>query len=490
MKTSDKFREIFENSPIGIIFHDKKGIIINANKSALEIMGVPKFEDIKGINLFDNPFIEENKENLLKKGIVRFQAPLDFDNIKEFGLYHPTKSGVVFLDYTVTITESGYLIQIQDITKRKYAEEALEESEEKFAKAFHSNSAAMTITRLNDGMIIDANESFKRLFGYNLDETVGHSTNELGIWLNSQERDDEVDQLLKQGNLPMHEVTFGTKSGEHINVMFSVELISISGQHFILSTIMDVNERKKAEEKLKESKILSDALNKINTNINSKLDYNEIMQSIVEEGAKAIGAESSVINIKERSNWIVKYVYNFPNSILGQIKSNEESPTSLYVANKKETVAFNDAQNDSRVNKNGMRLHGVASLLVAPIILRDEIKGIIAFYHHQKPFQFSEAHIDFANKLASSLSQALENAQLIDELQNAAEELEVSNEELRTTTEQLYASNDELQDTAKKLQKVNKELKESEKRYRSIIENVQDAYFRADKDGKIIIASP
>ena len=107
----------------------------------------------------------------------------------------------------------------------------------------------MTITRMSDGLIIDANESFETLFGYSYEETVGHSTNELGIWLTSQERDAEVEQLLNLGKLPFHEVIFGTKSGENINVLFSVELIHTNGQMHILSTIMDITGRKKAEEK-------------------------------------------------------------------------------------------------------------------------------------------------------------------------------------------------------------------------------------------------
>ena len=107
------------------------------------------------------------------------------------------------------------------------------------------------------------------------------------------------------------------------------------------------------------------------------------MNSIVEDGAKAIGAESSLINLVVNGNWVVEFVYNFPSNIVGQIKSDQESPTSVYVAKKKEGVVFNDAINDPRVNVDGMKMHGVASLLAAPIILKDNVKGIIAFYHHK-----------------------------------------------------------------------------------------------------------
>ena len=51
---------------------------------------------------------------------------------------------------------------------------------------------------------------------------------------------------------------------------------------YYYSFITDITERRERE-------MLSDALNKVNSYINSTLDYNEIMQLIVEGGAKAIG---------------------------------------------------------------------------------------------------------------------------------------------------------------------------------------------------------
>ena len=67
------------------------------------------------------------------------------------------------------------------------------------------------------------------------------------------------------------------------------------------------------------------------------------------------------------------------------------------------------------------KLHGVASLLVTPIIIKDKVQGIIAFYHHKKTVVFTDAQIDFANKLASSLSQAIVNAKLFDNIKKSEE---------------------------------------------------------------------
>jgi PAS domain S-box-containing protein len=284
----------------------------------------------------------------------------------------------------------------------------LEVSEEKFLKAFHANPAAMTLSDEN-GKWIDVNESYANLTGYKKNELIGHTSSELNI-VDPDERKRYLDQSKENGSLKDIDFEINTKSGEKRSVISSSEFIKVSDKSRFITFIYDISERKEREK-------LSNALNKVNNVINSKLDYNEIMQTIMEEGCSAIGAESSVINIRQDGNWIVNFAYNFPSSIIGQKKSDEESPTSVYVTEKKETVAFDNAQTDTRVNKNGMKLHGVTSLMVSPIILKDEVRGIMAFYHHKKSVVFSKAQIDFANKLAFSLSQAIEIAELFEEIE-------------------------------------------------------------------------
>ncbi|MDD1775554.1 MAG: PAS domain S-box protein, partial [Methanobacterium sp.] len=118
MKDSEKqYREIFEKSPIGILFYDKEGKLTDANQSALEIAGIPSLNSYIGLNLFDNPQVASRKEDLLNDGLIQFQSTLDFDNIKKFGIYTPTKSGSAFIDYTISVIDSGFLVQIQDITE-------------------------------------------------------------------------------------------------------------------------------------------------------------------------------------------------------------------------------------------------------------------------------------------------------------------------------------------------------------------------------------
>ena len=63
-------------------------------------------------------------------------------------------------------------------------------------------------------------------------------------------------------------------------------------------------------------------------------------------------------------------------------------------------------------------------------------------------------------------------------------------QELRASSEQIAASEEELRHQVDELKKGEDALRESAENYRSVIGNIQDVYYRSDRDGNVIIASP
>ena len=80
-QSGGEFKEMLDHSHIWIVLCNKEGNVTNVNKSALKIMGISKLNDILGYNLFDYPLIAEKKEELLNKGIIKFQGPLDLQRL-------------------------------------------------------------------------------------------------------------------------------------------------------------------------------------------------------------------------------------------------------------------------------------------------------------------------------------------------------------------------------------------------------------------------
>ncbi len=187
-----------------------------------------------------------------------------------------------------------------DITERKRAEEALKDSEEKFNMAFRASPQAMLITDLKDGRIIEANESHSRITGHNRDELVGRTTAELDIWVNKKKRSRIVKTLKEKGKVSNEEIEFRKKSGEIYTGNFSAELINIGGEECIISSAMDITERKKIEEALRESEIKfskafqssPDMITLINLKTNEYIEVNDSFLSTTGYTRKELSGKS------------------------------------------------------------------------------------------------------------------------------------------------------------------------------------------------------
>lgn len=139
-----------------------------------------------------------------------------------------------------------YVIFVQDITERKLAEQALIKSEERFSKVVQSTMDNVNITRLSDGLILFANDSFTTLSGYTQSEWAGKSSLDLNIWHNPDDRH-RLLQSIENGELRGFETEVVTKAGEIVPVSMSASLIEIDGEECMVTWAHDLREEKRAE---------------------------------------------------------------------------------------------------------------------------------------------------------------------------------------------------------------------------------------------------
>lgn len=160
------------------------------------------------------------------------------------------------ISHYIGTDEEGYSkfsLALQDITDRKINEQELKLSEEKFSKAFSSSPYAICFTKFKDGTIIDVNEGFLKITGYQYDELVGKTTVERKLWVNLQDREELLNELVSKGKVLQKEYKFRIKSGKIITGLTSAELIDINNEKCILTSVLDITERKISEIALKQS---------------------------------------------------------------------------------------------------------------------------------------------------------------------------------------------------------------------------------------------
>lgn len=130
---------------------------------------------------------------------------------------------------------------------------ALRRSEEKFAKAFHSSPDPIAITTLEDGRILEVNDSFLKSSGYALAEILERAADEFNFLATPEELEKIVEQLREKRAIRNLESKFRTKSGEIRTVLLSAETIDLEGQACVLYIANDVTDRVVAQDALQEA---------------------------------------------------------------------------------------------------------------------------------------------------------------------------------------------------------------------------------------------
>jgi PAS domain S-box-containing protein len=184
--SEERFRSIYENSPIGIELYDANGELVTANKACLEIFGVSEVSQVKGFHLFKDPNINPGIIARLRKGEpVGYEAPFDFEKVKELGLYETDKSGLAYLDVLLTplkqderSANSGYMAQVQDVTKRKMAEDALAQ-EKSILQVIMENTGACLVYLDTDFNFLQTNSAYARTCNTTPENLIGKNHFEL-----------------------------------------------------------------------------------------------------------------------------------------------------------------------------------------------------------------------------------------------------------------------------------------------------------------------
>ena len=146
------------------------------------------------------------------------------------------------------------------------ATRGLRESEERFSKAFRASPVFLSIARMRDGKFVEINEAFLQSSGYTREEVIGHSSAELGLWVDLEQRSAFMREVRRQGFIRQHEVAMRSKGGQLDTVLLSAELINIDGEDHILAVSHNITARKRAEEEMRRALEQEKELSRLKTN--------------------------------------------------------------------------------------------------------------------------------------------------------------------------------------------------------------------------------
>ena len=247
--SEQKFASVFQQCPdILLIARHSDGCLLEVNEAFEEQIG-----------LGPNQIIGRTATELGLWG-VSGSGPsvlerLHLGGIRNLEMSFRRSNGELFTGLTSAETfdldgTRALVVAVRDISQLKETQQRLQISEEKFAKAFHASPDGLLLSRQSDGLLLEVNEGFCRLTGYNLDPRLDQTSLDLGIWVDLNERKLLLSKLKKDGFVRDFSCHIRRSDGQIRLCELSARPLPIAGADCMLTIARDITERHLMQEKL------------------------------------------------------------------------------------------------------------------------------------------------------------------------------------------------------------------------------------------------
>ncbi len=245
------------------------------------------------------------------------------DVVSEAEVYAPIRGTLVTARAGILLGLAGLgAISILAITRearrRRGIEEATRRSEERFIRLFQLSPDGVGVTRLEDGRLIEVNDSFVALCGYHRGEMLGRTTLELGLWGIPEQRDQVMGILQREGVVRNFPAMLRRKDGSLAELEFSGRIVEVGDEQCLLSILRDLEERRLLERQLTQAqrmeaigRLAGGVAHDFNNIMTAVMGYAQIAFESLPESSPARGDLQEILRASSRASELTRQLLAF-----------------------------------------------------------------------------------------------------------------------------------------------------------------------------------
>jgi len=246
----EQYRAIFEATIDGLSINDlEDGRVIEANPALCMMFGYTyeEFIDLPPIATI-HPDTYGVVANVLQRVQAGSQFQTQFVALRKDGTaFHAEGRGTPF----IYKGKPHLLGSTRDITEQVHAEEQLSEREEQYRSIFEAVTDSVTISRLEDGQVVEVNPAACKMLGYSYEELIGKLPADL-VPPDYLHLVAEGLQTIKVGGRNDLVMMTLRKDGTSFPTEVHSTQFTYKGKPHLLTVARDITERVRAEEQLRE----------------------------------------------------------------------------------------------------------------------------------------------------------------------------------------------------------------------------------------------
>lgn len=437
-ESEELYRKLIATLPDIIAITDVIGNILYLNEIGIKFSGYSNFEEIKNEN-FLKFIADEDKERAAKDfrdTFLKETDPYEYIFINRFGSKY-------FFEVQREILRNseglpyGLIFSCRDMTSRKAAEIEITQSEEKYRTLVDSIQDGVFL--IEEGKVSFVNRAFSKMIGYDINEIEDEPFTK---FISPEDMDLVVTNynLRREGKKApaSYEWRMLHKNGSRVYVNMSARVINYHGNKATIGTIKDVTLQKELENTLLAQKNLFEGVADAANILLAEKDFNTAISKTLE----SLGRSSSIDRVYVFENGIDKATnqptmsqkFEWTNGIVTAEIGNPDLQNLPYFPMFKDWYPL--LKNGQTINslvkdintdlKNLLSQQQIKSILLVPIMVKNEFWGFIGFDYCKSDRIWSDSEITMLQTTAANIGSVIEKELAKKELivaKEAAEEI-------------------------------------------------------------------